>query len=63
MELIIDRFEGEYAVLEAEDQTCYNVPRAILPDGAHEGDLIIISIGDNSERKEKIKRLMDDLFE
>lgn len=63
MELIIDRFEEDFAVLEAEDRKCYNVPKEIIPAGAREGDLIIISLGDNSERKTKIKRLMDDLFE
>lgn len=40
MEYIIDRFEGEYAVLEEESGSHTDVPRALLPENAAEGDLL-----------------------
>jgi hypothetical protein len=46
MQVIIDRFEGEIAVCEQDDRTMLNIPRSQLPDGAKEGDVLIID-GDN----------------
>ena len=40
MVYIIDRFEGEYAVLEEESGAHKDVRRAILPKNAAEGDLL-----------------------
>ncbi|MCH5317093.1 MAG: DUF3006 domain-containing protein [Eubacterium sp.] len=62
--LIIDRFEGDFAVCETENLEFINLPKAALPSEAKEGDGISISI-DNSEtdkRKEKIEGLMNSLF-
>ncbi|MBR6618592.1 MAG: DUF3006 domain-containing protein [Oscillospiraceae bacterium] len=36
---IIDRFEGEFAVIETEDGT-QNIPRTQLPEDAAEGDVL-----------------------
>ena len=36
----IDRFEGDWAVLETEDARTFNVPRDWLPSGAREGDVL-----------------------
>ncbi|HWR39383.1 MAG TPA: DUF3006 domain-containing protein [Patescibacteria group bacterium] len=42
--MVIDRFEGEYAVLVAEETVpAVNWPRALLPD-ATEGDVLQIDI-------------------
>ena len=38
---IIDRFEGEYAVVEREDQGMLKIPRSELPHDAHEGDVLV----------------------
>ncbi len=65
MKVIIDRFEGEYAVVELEDRTMVNMPRRLVPENAREGDVLNIEIDMDStrERKERINRLMDELWE
>jgi hypothetical protein len=42
MKLVIDRFEGAYAVGEKPDRTMVNIPKNKLPPGAKEGDVLII---------------------
>ena len=36
----IDRFEGDYAVLEDDDENCVNVKKALLPEMAKESDVL-----------------------
>lgn len=67
---IIDRFEEDYAVVEFDNGFVENVEKIRLPINAKEGDIICIVndsiIIDNIEtenRKQKIERLMDELFE
>lgn len=64
MQVIIDRFEKDYAVVEIEEGLFVNIPTILLPN-AKEGDVIDIRIDKNetAKRKEKIKRLMNNLFE
>jgi hypothetical protein len=59
MKVIIDRFEGEYAIVELPDQTFIDVPR-VLFGNAKEGDVIniIIDSGETNIRKKRV----DDLF-
>lgn len=64
MTVIIDRFEGEYAVVEIDEELTVDVPRVLFPF-AKEGDVIRIEI-DNEEtekRKNRIDELMNNLFE
>jgi hypothetical protein len=61
MVLTIDRFEENYAVVETESKMMYNVPGALFP-GAKEGDMYNLSPCENF-RKEKIKQLMEDVWE
>lgn len=70
MKVIVDRFEGEYAVCEKEDRTMIDIPVKDIPTGVKEGDVLVIDDGpiviDSSEtekRKENIKKLMDNLWE
>jgi hypothetical protein len=42
--IVIDRFEGEYAVLETESGM-KNVPREMLPEEAREGDVLEVKDG------------------
>jgi len=62
---IIDRFEGEWVVIEADDVK-FNLPRRFLPSEAREGDVLRITVEIDSyatkERREKIKNLEDRLF-
>ncbi len=42
--MIIDRFEGDYAIIET-DEGFINVYRAFLPANAREGDVVVCSNG------------------
>ena len=70
MNVIIDRFEGNYAVCEKEDRTMIDVKRVDLPSEAKEGDVlsindgvIIIDIEKTEKRRIEIKKLTEDLWE
>ncbi|MGI6119227.1 MAG: DUF3006 domain-containing protein [Desulfosporosinus sp.] len=64
--LIIDRFEGEWAVIECDD-TIFNIPRFLLPLDAKESDVISISISvdqtTTKERRQKGEEMMKDFFD
>lgn len=65
MKVIVDRFEGGFAVVQLSDKTTANMPKSLLPDGAREGDVLEITIDqeETKQRAEKISRLMDDVWE
>ena len=64
MKIVIDRFEGDYAVVELPDCKVCNMPLCLVPDGAEEGDVIeIVYSDDNENRANRIRRKMDNLFE
>jgi len=62
--MIIDRFEGEFAVVELSDKTFINIPLSELPKGSKEGDVLKLGIDkkETEDRKDRIKDLMDDLW-
>lgn len=69
MRAIIDRFEGQFAVMEFQDGY-KNIPRQMLPPEAREGDILvlqdehwIIAPEATRKRKEKIERLAKELWE
>ena len=64
MKVIIDRFEGEYAIAEIELGKYTNIPKILLPN-AKEGDIIKIEIEqkETEERKKYIQELMNNVFE
>jgi len=64
MKFTIDRFEGEFAVVELDDQTMENIPRRVLPPEVKEGDIISVVIDEagTQKRREHIKKLMDDVW-
>ncbi|WP_348272181.1 DUF3006 domain-containing protein [Thermoanaerobacter thermohydrosulfuricus] len=61
----MDRFEGDWAVIEYRDKT-FNFPRKLLPLNAKEGDVlkfdIAIYIEETEKRKKNIQELINDLF-
>lgn len=63
---IIDRLEGDWAVIENEGKT-FNLPRKLLPEGAGEGDAIKITVEIDLQatrsRVQKVKQLIDEVFE
>lgn len=67
IKLIIDRFEGKYAILETQDKTTliFNFPRHLLPQEAKEGTVLNINISIDQEetkrRKDKIRNLLNKL--
>lgn len=64
MKVIIDRFEGEFALLELEDREIIDIPKRLLPEGAKEGDIIkiIIDEEETQKRKEQIQRKFNSLL-
>ncbi len=59
--IIIDRIEGEWAILEFSEKLV-EVPLSLLPEGAKEGDSLVLSPAesDNSataRRKETVERV------
>ena len=61
--LIIDRFEGNFAVVETSEGLI-NIPRTDLPVGAQEGDklTLVLDKTGTEARKERIDGMMDKLF-
>jgi len=66
MRCIVDRFEGDYAVVEYCGKVL-NLPRVFLPQEAREGDVLdIIVMVDSDETarvKSEAKKLMDSVWE
>lgn len=64
MEVIVDRFEGEYAIVEVSVGQFVQMPK-VLVHGAKEGDVIKITVDKEAsqKRKENIQNLMNNLFE
>ena len=59
MKIIIDRFEGDFAVVETPDKTFFNVPKALLSEFS-EGD--IVEIKKDACETEEIKKSAEDAF-
>ena len=64
MKVIIDRFEGEFAVAEMSDGKMINVPKILLSD-AEEGDIIEITVNKNETQKLKaeVSELIESVWE
>jgi hypothetical protein len=67
--LIIDRFEGDYVILE-DDKNHYEIKKSELPCGCREGDVIeskggvyTINTEQTELRREAIKRLQRSLWD
>jgi len=70
MKVIIDRFEGLYAVCEKEDRTMMDILKINLPIEAKEGDVLVfynnmitIDIKETEKRRRNIEKLTEDLWE
>ena len=69
--LIIDRFEGTYAICEDSDEKFFAIEISELPQGAAEGDVLdvndsegTLSINEEAtaQKRNKTKKLQDKLF-
>jgi len=70
MKVIIDRFDGDFAVCEKKDRTMLNIKRDKLPPEAKEGDILniyddIITVDSaaTTKRKNTVSKLFADLFQ
>ncbi|MBU3171326.1 DUF3006 domain-containing protein [Clostridium estertheticum] len=70
MNVVIDRFEGSYAVCEKEDRTMMDISKDKVPSGAKEGDIlniiddvITIDIKETEKKQREIEKLTEDLWE
>ncbi|MBU3158088.1 DUF3006 domain-containing protein (plasmid) [Clostridium estertheticum] len=70
MKVIINRFEGSYAVCEKEDKTMMDINSIDLPFEAKEGDVLVldnniitIDVEETKKRHRDIQILTDDLWE
>ena len=63
--MIIDRFEGGYAIVEMADGKYIDIPKSELPKNAKEGDCLslVIDKQKNDERKSKMKKLINEIWE
>lgn len=69
MKVVIDRFEGDFAVCEKKDRTMIDIERSKLPFDAKEGDVldiqdnkIVIDREATNKRKKDIELLTEDLW-
>ena len=64
MQYIIDRFEGNFAILEAENGEYTGMERARLPREAGEGDVVVHELGafriDRARIRQKMKALWEE---
>lgn len=68
MKYVIDRFEGDMAILENEQGETMDVACGMLPENVKEGDSLTLNkdgtytLDETSSRRETINNLIDDLF-
>ena len=64
MDVIVDRIEGDYAVVEIEKGKMCNLPLELVPN-VKEGDAVTIIINKDKteEGKKTIEELMNSVFE
>ena len=64
MRIIVDRFESNIAVVELEDGSIIDCPKALLPPHAKEGSIINITVDEKAteEKLQKLTNRMNRLF-
>ena len=64
MRIIVDRFEGNIAVVELENGQMIDCPKALLPPNAKEDSIINITVDENatSEKLQRVTERMNKLF-
>lgn len=64
MEVIVNRIEGNYLILELENGNVIDVPKELIPE-AKEGDIVNITIDKEKtkRKKEEIENLINSVFE
>ena len=64
MKVVIDRFEGNFAVIEMPNKQFINVPRQLMPEGSKEGSVISIEvdIAETEARRERTESLIKNVW-
>ena len=67
MKAVIDRFEGDYAVvLFGDEEMKVDIPKVLLPEGSKEGSWMNVSfeldIKETKKRKDRIQTKLDKLI-
>lgn len=63
MRAVIDRFEGDLAVLLFEEKgLAVTLPRELLPPGSGEGDILLVSLEKNPEATREQREKVEDLL-
>lgn len=64
MRMIVDRFEGELAIIELENGEFIDLPKKVLPNNANEGSVINIICDDEETQQLKVtaKKKMNSIF-
>lgn len=66
---VIDRFEGEFAVVELDSGEIIDIEKRKIPNNAKEGDVInihkniTINIEETKKREREIEKLLDNMWE
>lgn len=71
MEVVIDRFEGEFAVCEKNNREMINILKEKIPNEAKEGSVLIVSergdiefdIEKTKQREKDIKKLIEGIWD
>lgn len=58
MKFIIDRFEGNFAIIELPNGQMIDCPKTMLPDNAKEGSILNITV-DEKTTKEKLQTVTE----
>ena len=64
MRIIIDRLEGDFAIVELPSGQMIDCPRAMLPDSAKEGSILNITVDEEAtnDKLQKVTERMNELF-
>lgn len=70
MEVVIDRFESDFAVCEKSNREMINIEKSKVPSEAKEGSVLVISdngditfdIAKTKQKEAEIKKLAEDLW-
>lgn len=64
---IVDRFEGDWAIIETDYRATFRLPINLLPSGIKEGDVINITAKVDQvlteKRKRRAEKLLDNFFD
>ena len=58
MKLIIDRFEGDFAIVELPDGRLIDCPKCLIPNNANEGSILNIIV-DEAATNDKLKTVTE----